>query len=100
MLFEIPTPCVRLNSDSEKPEQPEQSEQTDLQPANADPIRLDQFLKLVGVADTGGMAKLLIQDGQILLNGEIETRRRKQLELSDTVEFGGQVFCVRDFVDS
>ena len=62
------------------------------------PICLDQFLKLVGVADTGGMAKVLIQDGQILVNGEIETRRRKQLAPDDRVQFQDDSFVVGDYL--
>ncbi len=57
-------------------------------------IRLDQFLKLQGIAQTGGHAKLMIQSGEIVVNGEIETRRRKQLSLGDEVEFDGQVWRV------
>ena len=50
-------------------------------------IRLDQFLKAHAVVGTGGQAKLLIQDGQILVNGEVETRRRKQLKNGDVVQY-------------
>jgi ribosome-associated protein len=50
-------------------------------------IRLDQFLKLSGVVSTGGQAKLLIQDGVVTVNGQIETRRRRQLKQGDVVEF-------------
>lgn len=53
-------------------------------------IRLDQFLKAHALVGTGGQAKLLIQDGQILVNGEVETRRRRQLHEGDVVEFDGQ----------
>lgn len=52
-------------------------------------IRLDQFLKANALVGTGGQAKLLIQDGQILVNGEVETRRRRQLHEGDVVEFDG-----------
>ncbi len=50
-------------------------------------IRLDQFLKSEGVVSTGGQAKLLIQDGAVTVNGEVETRRRRQLRTGDIVEF-------------
>jgi ribosome-associated protein len=50
-------------------------------------IRLGQYLKFVGLVATGGEAKYLIQDGQILVNGEVETRRKRQLRAGDTVEF-------------
>jgi ribosome-associated protein len=49
-------------------------------------IRLDQFLKFQGVVETGGHAKLLIQSGEVLVNGQIETRRRRKLHPGDVVE--------------
>ncbi|WP_166820463.1 RNA-binding S4 domain-containing protein [Thalassoroseus pseudoceratinae] len=60
----------------------------------AETIRLDQFLKLAGIVGTGGQAKLLIQDGQVMVNGEIETRRRRQLRPGDIMEFDGEEFHV------
>ena len=57
-------------------------------------IRLDQFLKAHAVVGTGGQAKLLIQDGQILVNGEVETRRRRQLHAGDIVQFQEQQLTV------
>jgi ribosome-associated protein len=56
-------------------------------------IRLDQFLQLCGVA-TGGQAKVLIQAGQVKLNGEVETRRRKKLSIGDEVLLDGEVYEV------
>ncbi|MEF9991477.1 MAG: S4 domain-containing protein YaaA [Paraclostridium sp.] len=52
-------------------------------------IKLDQFLKLVDVASTGGHAKFLIQEGLVKVNGEIETRRGKKLRSNDMVEVEG-----------
>jgi len=57
-------------------------------------IQLDQFLKIVGVAQTGGQAKLLIQAGEVQVNGEIETRRGKKLVTGDRVTAIGQTFQV------
>ena len=48
-------------------------------------IRLDQFLKLQDAVATGGEAKVRIQAGDVLVNGEIETRRRRQLKFGDRV---------------
>jgi ribosome-associated protein len=56
-------------------------------------IHLDQFLKTCGVA-TGGQAKRMIQGGEILVNGEVETRRRKQLRVGDEVDWDGIVYVV------
>ncbi|MEM6330933.1 MAG: RNA-binding S4 domain-containing protein [Planctomycetota bacterium] len=57
-------------------------------------IHLDQFLKAQGLVGTGGQAKLVIQGGEVLLNGQVETRRRKQLHAGDRVEFAGEAFIV------
>lgn len=57
-------------------------------------IRLDHFLQRVGLAATGGHAKLLIQNGEVQLNGEVETRRRKQLAPGDVVECSGDTCYV------
>lgn len=57
-------------------------------------IRLDQFLKLTGLVGTGGQAKLLVQQGQIRVNGELEIRRKRQLVAGDVVEFEGEQFEV------
>ena len=58
-------------------------------------IQLDQFLKWIGIAPTGGQAKLIIQDGNVRVNGEIETRRGRKLVAGDLVTVGGQTFKVR-----
>ncbi len=59
-------------------------------------IRLDQFLKFTGLAATGGMAKMLIQDGQVRVNGAVETRRRRKLRVGDVVELQGRRQPVTD----
>ncbi len=53
-------------------------------------IRLNQYLKIIGIAATGGQAKILIQSGQVYVNGEMETRRRKQLAVGDIIETLGE----------
>lgn len=57
-------------------------------------IKLDQFLKLMGVVGTGGQAKLLIQAGEIWVNGEVETRRGRKLVVGDRVSAMGETFQV------
>ena len=59
-------------------------------------IKLDQFLKLVGIAATGGMAKVMIQGGDVQVNGEIETRRGRKLVPGDRVTVGSQTFEVEE----
>ena len=63
------------------------------------PIQLDQFLKLTGAVSTGGHAKLLIQSGEVLLNGEVETRRRKKLAPGDTIEVLGEQYIIEKETD-
>jgi len=58
------------------------------------PIKLDQFLKRVGVAATGGQAKLLIQAGEVAVNGELVTQRGRKLQQGDRVMIGTQTFTV------
>jgi ribosome-associated protein len=48
-------------------------------------IRLGQLLKLAGLVDTGGEAKALIQAGEVRVNGQVETRRGRQLQEGDRV---------------
>jgi ribosome-associated protein len=57
-------------------------------------IRLDQFMKLQGMVGTGGQAKLVIQSGEVLVNGEVETRRKKKLRGGDEVTFNGETLVV------
>lgn len=57
-------------------------------------ITLSDALKLYGIAATGGQAKLLIQSGQVKVNGSVETRRKRQLAPGDIIEVGGERFEV------
>lgn len=58
------------------------------------PLPLGAFLKLAGVAATGGHAKLLVQSGEVLVNGERETRRGHMLRPGDVVAIGGREYRV------
>lgn len=49
-------------------------------------IRLDNLLKFAGAVDTGGEAKFVIQDGQVLVNGEVCTMRGKKMRNGDKVQ--------------
>ncbi|MGB7412899.1 MAG: RNA-binding S4 domain-containing protein [Thermosynechococcaceae cyanobacterium] len=57
-------------------------------------MKLDQFLKFKNLAATGGQAKYFIQSGEVSVNGELETRRGRQLIVGDVVTFQGQSFEV------
>ena len=81
-------------NESPGPETPDnESQVSSAEPAVEPTIHLDQFLKTCGVA-TGGQAKRMIQGGEILLNGVVETRRRKQLRAGDEITWGDTVFVV------
>jgi len=67
---------------------------------HASALCLDQFLKLRSIVETGGQAKMLIQDGQVKVNGEVETRRRRKLVATDIVEVGGEKWPVKDSTSS
>jgi len=57
-------------------------------------IRLDSALKLSGLAQTGGHAKILIQDGEVLVNGDVCSMRGKKLHPGDVVSLDGEEFEV------
>lgn len=57
-------------------------------------ISLNDALKLSGLAGTGGQAKLLIQSGQVTVNGETETRRKRKLREGDVVRVGDEEFVL------
>lgn len=61
---------------------------------NTDIIKLDSFLKWSGAVSLGSEAKILIQDGQVKVNGEVETRRGKKLTKEDVVEFNGETYKI------
>ncbi len=71
--------------------QPNESENAEPEPQS---LRLDQFLKMNFVTETGGQAKLLIQSGEVLVNEEVETRRRRKLIAGDVVQANGETMVV------
>lgn len=58
-------------------------------------IKLEALLKLADLVGSGGEAKMLIQDGQASVNGEVCTMRGKKLRPGDTVRFQGQELLVQ-----
>lgn len=58
-------------------------------------LRLGQLLKLVDAVDTGGGARALLESGAVRVNGEVETRRGRQLAPGDVVEVSGETVTVR-----
>ena len=57
-------------------------------------IRLDSAMKLADMVVTGGHAKMVIQDGEVKVNGEICTMRGKKLRQGDKVEFENNGFVI------
>lgn len=57
-------------------------------------IKLGQALKLAGMVDLGSDAKMVIEEGKVKVNGEIETRRGRKLYVNDTFSYNGQEITV------
>ena len=60
-----------------------------------EPVELFKILKFEGMVGTGGEAKLVIGDGQVTVNGEIETRKRKKIVSGDIIVFGDETIQVQ-----
>jgi ribosome-associated protein len=58
------------------------------------PIELYKTLNFEGLTGSGGEAKTVVAPGQVLLNGQDETQKRKKIMAGDTIEFGGQYIRV------
>ena len=59
-------------------------------------IKLGQLLKLAGLVESGLDAKIEIQEGNVLVNGEVECRRGKKIYAGDVIEFDGQQIKVEN----
>ena len=59
-------------------------------------IKLDSFLKFINVVESGGIAKMVILEGEVAVNGEICTQRGKKLRDGDCVSLGVMEFEVRN----
>ncbi len=62
---------------------------------NQEYIELMKLLKLMGLVDTGGEAKLCIDNGEVKVNGKVEFRRRNKIRSGFVVEFAGQKIKVK-----
>ena len=58
-------------------------------------IKLDSAMKLSGSAESGAFAKAVISEGQVKVNGELETRRGRKLYPKDIFSFEGQCFVIK-----
>ena len=62
---------------------------------NREPVELYKILKFEGMVASGGEAKSVIEDRQVTVNGEIETRKRKKIVPGDVIEFQGEKFEIQ-----
>ena len=60
-------------------------------------IRLDTLLKLASVTPTGGIAKILIQNGEVFVDGVVCTMRGKKIRDGNVVRYGSDTLVVRQF---
>jgi ribosome-associated protein len=60
-----------------------------------EPVELFKILKFEGIVASGGQAKLVISDGQVTVNGEVETRKRRKMVHGDIIAFGDEHLQVR-----
>ena len=61
---------------------------------NTEYIKLDQLLKFANAVEGGGMAKNVIQDGLVKVNGEIVLQRGKKLRVGDVIEFNNEKYLI------
>lgn len=61
---------------------------------NQEPTELYKILKFENIVSGGGEAKLVIAEGYVYLNGEVETRKRKKVYAGDLISFNGQYFQI------
>lgn len=60
-----------------------------------EPVELYKILKFEGMASSGGEAKLVIEQGQVIVNGSVETRKRKKIVSGDIIEFADEKICMK-----
>ena len=60
-----------------------------------EPVELYKILKFEGMTSSGGEAKLVIEQGQVKVNGSIETRKRKKIVSDDIIEFNNEKIHIK-----
>ena len=60
-----------------------------------EPVELYKILKFEGLVQSGGEAKMVIADGRVLVNGEVETRKRRKIVHGDRIEFADTTLQIR-----
>ena len=61
---------------------------------NKEPVELYKILKFEGLTSTGGEAKMVIAEGMVTVNGDVETRKRKKMLAGDVIEFAEQKYVL------
>ena len=62
---------------------------------SSEPVELCKILKFEGLVDSGGEGKLAIANGQVTVNGEIETRKRRKIVSGDVIVYGSETLRIR-----
>ena len=60
-----------------------------------EPLELYKILKFEGIVASGGEAKQVIADGQVLVNGNVETQKRKKIVSGDVINFGEEAIQIK-----
>lgn len=60
-----------------------------------EPVELYKILKFEGMTSSGGEAKQVIENGRVVVNGEVETRKRKKIVSGDIIEFNNDKICIK-----
>jgi ribosome-associated protein len=60
-----------------------------------EPVELYKILKYEGLAQSGGEAKAMVADGQVSVNGDVETRKRRKIVAGDIIDFNDMKFKTR-----
>ena len=61
----------------------------------SEPVELYKILKFEGMVPSGGVAKLAIESGDVKVNGEVETRKRKKIVAGDVIDFNGETIRLK-----
>ncbi|MFK4750980.1 RNA-binding S4 domain-containing protein [Oceanobacter antarcticus] len=61
---------------------------------NCEPVELYKILKFENIASSGGEAKLMIENGEVLLNGELETQKRKKILNGNVIKIFGEQYKI------
>ena len=60
-----------------------------------EPVELYKILKFEGIVASGGEAKAVIENGQVIVNGEVETRKRRKMVCGDIIKLGNETLCLK-----